>query len=146
MAVWKEYTNDKRYLIALLPGLEISMKALQVEIDDIRAAIADGQDRRVKTVGPAPEVKVRKKGRPKVQKLLEAAPLIPANLPQKEFIVEVVRFLGGKATNLEIRKAIPNFDPMYSRLSDRRALSVAMAGIVKDKMLKRIGRGLVRLP
>ncbi len=142
---WKTYIHDPKFLIALLPGLEIARDNIAEEIEDIRSAISGKQE----AVAEAPASKQlsqpKRRYKQKADKP-EVAGFAPAlNLTQAEFIQAVAEFHGGTATNTQIKAAAWKNRKQYGGLNDARRLSVAIAGALKQGVIERSAPSTIKL-
>lgn len=148
---WKEYVTDPKYLIALLPGLELSRDNATREIESIRAAINAGKQPappihelaeepvKLLTIAKRKYVRRTQAKKPKLESFV-AEP----SMTQVQFVVAVARFHGGKATNAQIRAAAWKNRRLFGALNSAKRLSVAVADAIKKGLVTRVGEGEIQ--
>lgn len=144
---WKKYQDDPKYLIALLPGLEIARDNVEEEIASIRAAISGGAPPPApQGLVPAGRPRKKRKYVRRAQKLLEAAkPGFDSDgMTQSQFIAAVCAMHGGKATNEQLRNEA-SLHAKFANLAIPQRLSVAVAGAIHThKTVKRVAPGILK--
>jgi hypothetical protein len=148
---WKEYVSDPKFLIALLPGLEIARDNMNREIDSIRAAINAGKQ-------PAPPVHelaeepvklltiAKRKYVRKTKTVARPEGFVAEEgLTQTQFVLAVAKFHGGKATNAQLRAAAWKNRRAFGSLNNPKRLSVTVADAIKKGLVVRSGEGEVQV-
>lgn len=153
---WKEYQNNPRFLIAMLPGLEIARDVLIEEIASIRAAIREDYVPQAVPVldfgagsvqvADMKEVKQRRKARRTRQargKVVESTPGLSAEMTNGEFVLALAKKKAANGvTNAEITETAHK---VGHSLANPTRLSVVINKMIhKDKTLERIAPGTVR--